>query len=269
MYLNDIFIALKLPFSHERGLYRFCKKTIGFYPKDIELYKLAFVHRSMRDRKSYRVYGGNNERMEYLGDAILRCIVSDIIYHRFPEAKEGQMSVLLSMVVKRSSLNKIGNCLGLHEVMAVGKSAMTHNSYVYGNAVEALVAAVYLDYGYDQCCKFVQERIVEPYFDLEKLANTDENYKSRLIEWSQRNKIKVEFVEEKQELDECNNSIFTMRLELAGSVMGRAQGFSKRETHQKLAEEALRKLAENSDLKARLQAMALLGTGATRTKIAD
>lgn len=268
MYLSDIFIALKLPFFRDRGLYRFCRKVLGFYPNNIGLYKLAFVHRSVRDRKSYRVFGGNNERMEWLGDSVLGAMVSDILYRHFPTAKEGQLTVTQSMVVKRAALNKIGRNLQLHEVMATGKGVQ-HNSYVYGNAVEALVAAVYLDFGYDRCYKFVKERIIDAYFDLDKLTNTDDNYKSRLVEWAQRNKVKAEFVEDSVEIDESNNTIFTITLNLAGICMGTARGYSKREAHQKLAEQALTKLKEDSDLCARIKALALLGTSETRIKMTD
>lgn len=250
--LKDIFTLIKLPFSKEKELFVFCRNMLGFYPGDIELYKLAFVHRSMsiRSRKGWI----NNERLEFLGDSILDCIVADVLYNSFPKRREGFLTATRSKIVQRESLNRVGERLGLPQVVRWSQKSQSHNSYIFGNAVEALVGAVYLDKGYDRCYKFVKERILDAYFDLRNVVKTEKNFKSHLIEWSQKYHIPVEYVTSDAEYDEENSPVFHTVVTLSGIEVGRGTGYSKKESHQKASQNALNQINGNQELRERVLA---------------
>lgn len=250
--LKDIFTLIKLPFSKEKELFVFCRNMLGFYPGDIELYKLAFVHRSMsiKSRKGWI----NNERLEFLGDSILDCIVADVLYNSFPKRREGFLTATRSKIVQRESLNRVGERLGLPQVVRWSQKSQSHNSYIFGNAVEALVGAVYLDKGYDRCYKFVKERILDAYFDLRNVVKTEKNFKSHLIEWSQKYHIPVEYVTSDAEYDEENSPVFHTVVTLSGIEVGRGTGYSKKESHQKASQNALNQINGNQELRERVLA---------------
>jgi ribonuclease-3 len=156
------------------------------------LYEQALIHRSssIETEEGKRT---NNERLEFLGDAVLGAIVADIIYKQFPNRKEGFMTNTRSKIVQRDSLNRIAIEMGLDKLIVLSTKINTHNSYIYGNAIEALVGAVYLDQGYRRCQKFVQERIIDRYVPLHTIIRKEVNFKSILIEWSQKNKLEIAF----------------------------------------------------------------------------
>lgn len=248
--LKDIFTLIKLPFSKEKELFVFCRNMLGFYPSDIELYKLAFVHRSMsiKSRKGWI----NNERLEFLGDSILDCIVADVLYNSFPKRREGFLTATRSKIVQRESLNRVGERLGLPQVVRWSQKTQSHNSYIFGNAVEALVGAVYLDKGYDRCYKFVKERILDAYFDLRNVVKTEKNFKSHLIEWSQKYHIPVEYDTSDAQYDEENSPVFHTVVKLSGIEVGRGTGYSKKESHQKASQNALNQINGNQELRERV-----------------
>lgn len=248
--LKDIFTLIKLPFSKEKELFVFCRNMLGFYPSDIELYKLAFVHRSMsiKSRKGWI----NNERLEFLGDSILDCIVADVLYNSFPKRREGFLTAARSKIVQRESLNRVGERLGLPQVVRWSQKTQSHNSYIFGNAVEALVGAVYLDKGYDRCYKFVKERILDAYFDLRNVVKTEKNFKSHLIEWSQKYHIPVEYDTSDAQYDEENSPVFHTVVKLSGIEVGRGTGYSKKESHQKASQNALNQINGNQELRERV-----------------
>jgi len=247
---KDILTQVKLRFSKERELYVFCRNMLGFYPGDIELYKLAFVHRSM----SIKTRGGwvNNERLEFLGDSILDCVVADVLYNSFPKRREGFLTSTRSKIVQRESLNRVGERLGLPQVVKWSHKSQSHNSYIFGNAVEALVGAVYLDRGYDRCFRFVKERILDAYFDLRNVAKTERNFKSHLIEWSQKYHIEVEFVTSDASYDEQNNPVFHTVVKLGSEEVGKGIGYSKKESHQLASQDALNHINGNQELRDRI-----------------
>lgn len=247
---KDILTQVKLRFSKERELYVFCRNMLGFYPGDIELYKLAFVHRSM----SIKTKSGwvNNERLEFLGDSILDCVVADVLYNSFPKRREGFLTSTRSKIVQRESLNRVGERLGLPQVVKWSHKSQSHNSYIFGNAVEALVGAVYLDRGYDRCFRFVKERILDAYFDLRNVAKTERNFKSHLIEWSQKYHVEVEFVTSDASYDEQNNPVFYTVVKLGSEEVGKGQGYSKKESHQLASQDALNHINGNQELRDRI-----------------
>ena len=237
--LKDILTILKLPFLKEKELYVFCRSILGFYPHDIELYRIAFLHRSMSVKSRNGKGWINNERLEFLGDSVLDCVVADVLYREFPKRREGFLTSTRSKIVQRDSLNRVGESLGLPRVVRWSQKSQSHNNYIFGNALEALVGAVYLDRGYNRCYRFVKERILDTYFDLRSVAKTEINFKSHLIEWCQKYRIKVEYITSDAEYDENNNPIFHTVVELSGIEVGKGTGYSKKESHQAASQDAL------------------------------
>ena len=214
---------LRRPFLKEKELYVFCHHMLGFYPGNIELYKLAFVHRSMSTKS--QLGWVNNERLEFLGDSILDSIVADVLYNAFPKRREGFLTSTRSKIVQRESLNRVGERLGLPQVVRWSQKSQSHNSYIFGNAVEALVGAVYLDKGYERCFRFVKERILDAYFDLRNVAKTEINFKSHLIEWSQKYHIAVDYQTSNAEYDEQNSPVFHTTVTIGGIEVGKGKGY--------------------------------------------
>lgn len=190
--LNNIIDRIKLPFRKEKELYLSLYRIIGFYPHDISLYKLALMHKSMfkRNEKGKPV---NNERLEFLGDAILDATVGDIVYRHFPGKREGFLTNTRSKLVQREMLNRLAQEMGINQLIRYSSHGSSHNSYMGGNAFEALVGAIYLDRGYDACMRFMKKRILSEMINIDKVAYREVNFKSKLIEWSQKNRVMLEF----------------------------------------------------------------------------
>lgn len=249
---GNILDAIRLPFRRDRQLYRSFYGILGFYPRKIELYQQALTHKSV----SAKERGGrlqNNERLEYLGDAILDAVVGDILYNRFRGKSEGFLTSVRSRVVQRETLGKLADEMGLTDLVHSNLMGRTHNSYMAGNAFEALVGAVYLDRGYDYCRWFVGKRIMGKYINLEGIAHKDSNFKSRLLEWCQKHRVPVEFelLEESRETETLSPR-FLSRVTIAGLECGRGLGYSKKESHQLAAKEALARLRKDGALKKKI-----------------
>jgi len=189
----DVIKPIRVFLSDDKQLFVALKNIFGFYPGNIFLYKLAFRHRS----QAIELNNGSrisNERLEYLGDAILSAIVADHLFKMFPYKDEGFLTEMRSRIVSRAQLNKLSQKLGIDTLI----TASTENNNVFrsmkGDAFEALIGAIYLDKGYNFTRQIVIEKIVKQHFDLQELENNNTNYKSQIIEWSQREKRSVEFV---------------------------------------------------------------------------
>lgn len=242
MKAGNILDTIRLPFRNDRQLYRSFYKILGFYPRNIELYKQALTHRSVNHKNSEgKKY--NNERLEYLGDAILGAVVGDILYRHFPGKKEGFLTNVRSRVVQRETLGRLADDMGLTELIQSNLMGKTHNSYMAGNAFEALIGAVYLDRGYEFCVKFVNERILGKYINLEKIASKESNFKSRFLELCQKYRFEATFelLKETRE-EETLSPLFLSRVTIYGIECGRGSGYSKKESHQMAAKEALARL---------------------------
>lgn len=242
MKAGNILDTIRLPFRNDRQLYRSFYNILGFYPRNIELYKQALTHRSVNHKNSEgKKY--NNERLEYLGDAILGAVVGDILYRHFPGKKEGFLTNVRSRVVQRETLGRLADDMGLTELIQSNLMGKTHNSYMAGNAFEALIGAVYLDRGYEFCVKFVNERILGKYINLEKIASKESNFKSRLLELCQKYRFEATFelLKETRE-EETLSPLFLSRVTIYGIECGRGSGYSKKESHQMAAKEALARL---------------------------
>jgi ribonuclease-3 len=245
---GNILDTIRLPFRNDRQLYRSFYNILGFYPRNIELYKQALTHRSVNHKNSEgKKY--NNERLEYLGDAILGAVVGDILYRHFPGKKEGFLTNVRSRVVQRETLGRLADDMGLTELIQSNLMGKTHNSYMAGNAFEALIGAVYLDRGYEFCVKFVNERILGKYINLEKIASKESNFKSRFLELCQKYRFEATFelLKETRE-EETLSPLFLSRVTIYGIECGRGSGYSKKESHQMAAKEALARLNRGGSL---------------------
>ena len=239
--VKAIIDRIKLPFRKDKELYLALYKILGFLPHDISLYKLALMHKSVahRNGKGRLV---NNERLEFLGDAVLDATVGHIVYDHFPGKKEGFLTNTRSKLVQRETLGKLAKEMGITRlVLSSGRSA-THNSYMGGNAFEALVGALYLDHGYDACMKFVQKQILSKLVNIDKVAYKEVNFKSKLIEWTQKNKVTMEYRSISEGKDENGSPIFECMCIIEGVECSKGKGFSKKEAHQHASEETLKKL---------------------------
>ncbi|GAA6246137.1 ribonuclease III [Bacteroides uniformis] len=196
---------------------------------------------SMRSEKGRPI---NNERLEFLGDAILDAIVGDIVYRHFEGRREGFLTNTRSKIVQRETLNKLAVEIGLDKLVKYSTRSSSHNSYMYGNAFEAFIGAIYLDQGYDRCKQFMEEKIFKNYIDLDKMSRKEVNFKSKLIEWSQKNKMEVSFELIEQFLDEEYNPMFHTEVRIEGISAGTGTGYSKKESQQNAAQMALKKIKD-------------------------
>lgn len=240
MMINDIIDRIKLPFRKEKELYSSLYSVIGFYPHNISFYKQALMHRSVvkRNAKGKRV---NNERLEFLGDAVLDAIVGDIVYRHFEGKREGFLTCTRSKIVQRDTLNRLASEIGVTDLIVSNGHTSSHNSYMEGNAFEALVGAIYLDRGYGACMRFMQHRILEQLINLDKVAYKEVNFKSKLLEWCQKNRVKVEFKLLGQKR-ENNSPVFTYQVLIEGLDAGCGRGFSKKESQQEASKFTLQSL---------------------------
>lgn len=243
MLRNEI-DKIRLLFRKDRESYFCFYRILGFFPRDIRLYNEALLHKSsaIRTEKGRPI---NNERLEFLGDAILDAIVGDIVFQRFEGKREGFLTNTRSKIVQRETLNKLAIQIGLDKLIKYSTRSSSHNSYMYGNAFEAFIGAIYLDQGYERCKFFIENRIIKPYIDLDKLSRKEVNFKSKLIEWSQKNKVKVSFELIEQSLDKEGNPVFQTEVLVEGLPAGIGTGYSKKESQQHSAQMTL-KLIKNS-----------------------
>lgn len=232
---------VRLLFNKNKESYLCFYEILGFYPRNIEIYEQALLHKStyLRSKQGRLI---NNERLEFLGDAILDAIIGDIVYRHFEGKKEGFLTNTRSKIVQRDTLNKLAVDIGLHKLIKYSTRTSSHNSYMYGNAFEALIGAIYLDQGYDQCKKFFEKQILGRYIDLDKLSLKEVNFKSKLIEWCQKNKAKVSFELIEQTHDKKYNPVFQTEVLIEGLPAGCGKGYSKKESQQNAAQMALKKI---------------------------
>ena len=228
-------------FRKDRESYLCFYRILGFYPRNIQLYEQALLHKSTSVR-SDKGRPLNNERLEFLGDAILDAIVGDIVYKRFEGKREGFLTNTRSKIVQRETLNKLAVEIGLDKLIKYSTRSSSHNSYMYGNAFEAFIGAIYLDQGYERCKQFMEQRIINRYIDLDKISRKEVNFKSKLIEWSQKNKLEISFDLIESFTDNDGNPVFQTGVTLSDTQIGVGIGYSKKESQQSAAKMAIKKL---------------------------
>lgn len=223
------------------------RNILGFLPRDIRLYQTALMHKSLTLREKGEKHI-NNERLEYLGDAVLSAVVADILYQRYPNKQEGFLTTLRSKLVRRDTLNKLAVQMGLDKlVLYSGRATSAHNSYMNGNAFEAFFGAIYLDRGYEYCMSFTRDVIFKKYINIEEVSKTEENYKSKLIEWCQKYQFEFKFdIVSQKILQDRNTPKFVSRVTIEGVYCGTGDGYSKKESHQKAAQQAYKHIRRNA-----------------------
>lgn len=239
---------IRLLFHKDRESYFCFYKILGFFPRNIRFYEQALLHKStsIRSEKGRPL---NNERLEFLGDAILDAIVGDIVYKHFEGRREGFLTNTRSKIVQRETLNKLAVEIGLDKLVKYSTRSSSHNSYMYGNAFEAFIGAIYLDQGYERCKQFMEKKILKNYIDLDKMSRKEINFKSKLIEWSQKTKMEVSFELIEQFLDQDYNPMFHTEVRIEGLSAGTGTGYSKKESQQNAAQMALKKIKSDEAFK--------------------
>ena len=239
---------IKLCFNKKRQLYFDLYPILGFYPRNIAPYEQALVHSSLRQRNA-KGNMINNELLEFLGDAIIEAVISDVVYHRFEGKREGFLTTTRSKLVQRETLNKVAMEIGLNELIHTTiRREEQHNSYLGGNAFEALVGAIYLDRGYKTCQWFLCNRILGRVINLDDMAQREMNFKSKLLEWSQKNHIETDFALTHVENEGTDSPVFQTTIKLENIEIGCGRGFSKKESQQEAAKNTVLRLKNEPQL---------------------
>lgn len=230
--------------SKDKKLRKNFKNITGLDPRNVSLYKLAIRHSSQSKSK----IENSNERLEFLGDAILGSIVAEYLFKKFPFKDEGFLTEIRSRIVNRESLNSIAKKVGLNKLVTLGQRKRTPHSHksLYGNALEALVGAVYLDKGYKKCTRFVIKKLIIPHVDIEDVVNQNKNYKSLLIEWGQKTNKKIEFKIIK-ESGHNHSKEFTAQVIIEGTHYQTGKGMSKKKAELFAAEKTFEELNLNDN----------------------
>ena len=242
---GNLIDKVRLLFRKDKESYLCFYRMLGFYPRNIRIYEQALLHKSS-SVKSDKGRLLNNERLEFLGDAILDAVVGDIVYQKFDGKREGFLTNTRSKIVSRESLNRLAEQIGLLKLIKFNTRQSAHNSYMGGNAFEALVGAIYLDRGYEYCKFFMERRIIGQYLDLNKVSRKEVNFKSKLIEWTQKNKVEIVFELVEQSYDEFNSPIFESEILIEGIHACKGKGYSKKESQQIAAHETLNKIKKDA-----------------------
>ena len=226
--------------STDKAFHNELRKITGLFPGNEELYKLAFIHKSA----SLRLPEGltiNNERLEFLGDAILDAVVAEYLYTKFPDKKEGFLTQTRSKIVNGDYLGQLAIQLGLDKFIISHAHNFNSNKHILGDAFEALIGAIYLDHGYKAVKKFVFNQLLKKHIDLDLLLKTETNYKSRLIEWAQKDKKEISF---QTDLEEGNSlqPEFISYIKVDSKIIAKGMGSSKKEAEQNAAKHTLKKL---------------------------
>lgn len=243
--------AIRLLRTRGKEPYFSLSKILGFYPDNLDLYEMALLHKS----SSIETDDGkwlNNERLEFLGDGILDGVVADIVYKRYPNKREGFLTDARSKIVQRETMNRIAVQLGLDRMVVFSAKISTHNNHMYGNALEALIGAIYLDQGFEASYKFIEEVMIDKHIELESFLKKEANYKSSLLEWGQKNRIVISFHLIESFKDNDGNPIFQTAVTLFGDQIGIGIGYSKKESQQAAAKMASKRIKNDKMLQQKI-----------------
>jgi ribonuclease III len=234
---------VKLLFSQKKEFYKSLKNILGFYPTKIEYYELALIHKSA----SINEPGGitvNNERLEYLGDAVLDAIVGDFLYHKFPKENEGFLTQMRSKIVNGNNLSELAVHIGLHRFIVSNTNTALSKTKILEDAFEALIGAVYLDKGYAVTSKFVIDRIIRNFVDINLLRDLDTNFKSQLIEWAQKHKKEIAFF---TDFDTENARTFVSVIRIDSETFCTGHGTTKKQAEQQGAKLTLERVLHEDE----------------------
>lgn len=227
--------GIRVLFSSDRNFILSIKNIFGFCPGNVSLYKLAFLHRSVAmEQNGHKV---SNERLEYLGDAVLSSIVADYLFKKFPFKDEGFLTEMRSKIVSREQLNKLSRKLGLDQFIQSNQDSKSFFRSMEGDAFEAFIGAVYLDRGYGFARRLVINRIINVHFDIDDLVNLEVNYKSKLIEWSQKERKDLQFNVITEVGNGCNKQ-YLVEIKVEDNICATGQDFSIKGAEKIAAEKA-------------------------------
>jgi ribonuclease-3 len=207
------------------------KHLLEFHPLNLRLYEMAFIHRSA----TFTLPDGtriNNERLEYLGDAIIESILSDYLFHLYPEASEGFLTKTRSRIVKRETLNQLGMSMKLDKLIVSNLSASDTPRNLYGNVLEALTGALFIDLGYDRTRRFFIEKVLKKHLNLHEVLASETDFKSLILEYCQKNRLKSNFIFRERTGQDNTHPVFTVDLEINNETVARGEGSSKKEAEQ-------------------------------------
>ena len=212
---------------------------LGFYPRHIQYYEQALHHKSSSIKKEgCRL---NNERLEFLGDAVLGAVVGDIVFRHFAGKHEGFLTNTRSKIVQRETLNKLAVEIGLDKLIISSAHTSTHNNYMYGNAFKALVGAIY-----HYCMRFIGQRIMTRLINIDKVAYKEVNFKSKLIEWGQKKRVEIAFDLVEESKEGGSSPVFVTQVTIEGVACCTGKGYSKKESQQLAARSTLALLKKSS-----------------------
>jgi ribonuclease-3 len=223
---------LKKVFRKKNEFAQQLERITGFYPKNIALYNQAFLHKSVIKENELKPFE-SNERLEFLGDAVLDSIISHYLFAKFPFQDEGYLTRLRSRLVSRQNLNNLGVKVGLNEL--INSKLEKESKSIHGDALEALIGAIYLDLGYKSVQKFIEEKLLNTHIDINSVINTETDFKSRVIEWCQKEKLDFEFII--TESEEQNENIYTAQLVINEVPKGKGSAYTKKKAEQLAAEQ--------------------------------
>ncbi|WP_430934857.1 ribonuclease III [Saccharicrinis sp. 156] len=239
--LKSLLNIIKLS-PDRRRLYLLLRSVIGFCPNNLGIYELSLVHKSaMKKKNNGQVI--NNERLEFLGDAMLGAIVAQELYNKYPDVNEGFLTKTRSKIVNRAFLNETANKIGLNNIITSQSKISLEITNIPGDALEALIGAIFVDCGYQKCRKFILKKILIPFVNLNEIASKDNNFKSMLIEWGQKHKKDVQFITDEIPGTLDHAPLFVSSVEIENIVFGRGEGSSKKESQQNAAMEALQNVS--------------------------
>jgi len=239
--INGTFILDKREFGSR------LKKILGFKPGNLKIYEIAFVHRSA----SFTLHNGkkvNNERLEYLGDAILDAILSDYLFKNFPDANEGFLTKIRSRIVNREVLNQLAISMRINNILISNVSSINPSKNLNGNALEALIGSVFLDKGFKKTKRLFIRNVLNKYLDLNEIINTDTDYKSLVFEWVQKNNSKLRFTYNEEYDFNLRKSVFSTKLFIDNKELGQGHGSSKKEAEQVASNQAWVRLKDNFNM---------------------
>lgn len=239
--LNTLINLFRLPAKKRSLLHGQILSLTGFMPVNIDLYRCALTHKSLA-LVTPEAHTFNNERLEYLGDAILSAAIADFLYSEYPDSNEGFLTKMRSKLVNRENLNNIAIKMGFDQLVLLENKAIPTKKHIYGNALEAIIGAIYIDKGYNMSKGFIIEKIIKSNINLYLLQCEDTDFKSQIIQWGQKNKQEISFESYELTEEDKPRPVFTATIHICDMVAGEGVGTTKKEAQQHAAKQALKNI---------------------------
>ncbi len=237
-FLRRIVVSITPLSPSDKDFSRALKAIMGFWPHNLELYKLATQHRSIA-RQNDKGFRESNERLEYLGDAILSSVIAEYLFKKFPMRDEGFLTEIRSRIVNREALNRVARNMGVSDIVEYSDNRKNKLSYksIYGDTLEALIGAIYLDRGYTKSRRFITAKLLKQHYDLDQIIKINPNHKSKIIEWAHQQNKEISF-EISESRGGSHNREFEANLIVEGETIAKGLGFSKKRAEQDAAQRA-------------------------------